>query len=152
MRAASLLIATIAFLTLATSTDVNAQKLDTPPSNLTPAAKKVWVKLHSIVVESPSVPPEDLGKTLAYLVEQSKERDPEHIGVRIVLTDTSPAKKSGIQTADGRLHPIHRETEKWGDMPLGECLFYICQMTGHDFKIEGDAVIVFPAKSQPPTK
>jgi len=152
MRFALFLIAAIALLAVDSCTQVNAQVIDTPPANLTPGAKKIRVKLQTIIIESPSVPPEDLGETLSYLAIQSKERDPEHIGVQIVLKDTPPAKPLGNQTSDGKVHPIHRESEKWGEIPLGECIGAICQMTSHDYKITDDDVIVLPAKSQPPVK
>jgi hypothetical protein len=144
MRAASSLIAAVAILALFSSVRLNAQALDTPPANLTPAAKKIWVKLQTIIIDKCNVENLDLTIILPFLTKRSKELDPEHVGVKFILIGPYTPPIGG---------PIHREISMTlTDVPLCEVVSYFCQQTEHQWKIEDDAVIVFPAKTPPPSK
>jgi hypothetical protein len=108
----------------------------------TPDGKRIMAKLNSILIDKRNFETYDLTKILPYLTQRSKELDPEHIGVKFILQGPyQPHPWSGM----------NREvTQSFTDVPLIEVLWYTCQATHHDFKIEDNAVIVFPAviKSQ----
>ena len=150
MRVGSFNLATFAIFVflLVPTTPLIAQALPiqgTIPGADTPEAKRILAKLNSIIIDKCNFDQFDLTKILPYLTKRSKELDPEHIGVKFMLRGPytpPPIPPSGI--------PIHREVSMTlEDVPLIDVLGYFCQQTDHDWKIEDDAVIVFPS---PPKK
>ncbi len=150
MRIALFRLAFLAIVVLSSSVSLDAQDQveqpwsEVPAGSDTPIGKRTLAKLKTIIIDKLNFDRIDLREDLAYLTKRSKELDPDHVGVRIILPGT-------YTPAPGQ--PIHREvTQCFEDVPLIEVLFYICNETAHDFKIENDAVIVFSAKMQPPAK
>jgi hypothetical protein len=108
----------------------------------TPGQKRIREKLQSIIFDKCNFETFDLTKILPYLTKRSKELDPDHIGVQFILR--------GPYTPPPPSTPIHREVSmSLQDVPLSEVIGYVCSQTDHAYKIEDDAVIVYPAKGSP---
>ena len=144
MRGAPFFIAAIAIFALASSTLLNAFTpafIPSVPGADTADGKRIMEKLNSIIIDKCNFDVLDLTKILPYLTKRSEELDPEHAGVRFILRGPyQPPPWNGI----------HREISfSLTEVPLIDVIRYLCQDTAHDFKIENDAVIVFPL---PPKK
>jgi hypothetical protein len=143
MRVARFYIAIVAILILVPSCLLNASTpafIPPVPVAETDDGKRIMEKLNSIIIDKCNFDVLDLTKILPYLTKRRKELDPEHVGVRFILRGPyQPPPWNGI----------HREISlSLTDVPLIDVVRYLCRDTDHDFKIENNAVIVFPDTTQ----
>jgi hypothetical protein len=115
-------------------------------ADATPAAtasqERIKKKLRTIIIDKLNFDRIDLRNILSYLTNRSKELDPEHEGVKFVLQ--GPYQPPPPPAPD---QPLHREGgPTLENVPLADVVNYFCETTDHDYKIEDDAVVLFPVK------
>ena len=143
-RAFSVLLVAALFLLLPVISQAQGVIVDpaTPfivPGADTPDGKRIMAKLNSLIIDKLNIEAPNLKVVVAYLSQKSKEIDPDHTGVTIVLRGPYQAQPPAFN----RENPF-QVTE----VPLLDALRYLCNETNYDLKIEDNAVVLFPKQSK----
>jgi formylglycine-generating enzyme required for sulfatase activity len=97
--------------------------------------KKLVEKLENIVVSDLKFEESTITEVVRSLMEQTKRLDPEKRGVMISL-QLKPEECEKI-----------RVTMVVDDIPLKQCLQYLCSMSGLKYEVRKDHVVIFSAKA-----
>lgn len=95
--------------------------------------ERVEKKLKSLVIDKFNFDQLDSQLVMDYLTKRSKELDPEHIGIQFTILTPTPSSST----------ELHREGSGLADIPLSECVRYICAAAHLQYRIEGNAVVFF---------
>jgi len=104
-----------------------------PDPNPSPVVKK----MDSMVIHKLHFNALDINLVLSYLTAESKDLDPDHVGIKFVLR--LPAADAPITK------PIYRKVSiTLVDVPFTEFLAYISAQTNLEYSVEGNTVVFIP--------
>ena len=118
--------------------DKSEQVAATPSVVPKPDAHALQKRLKSIVIPKVVIDKMDIKDVVQFLQTESKEFDPDKVGLNFVLRLTIPQE-------DAHLH-IHREVSiTLHNVPLDELLGFIVTQTNLEYSVGDDAVYIRPA-------
>jgi general secretion pathway protein D len=137
------------------------------PANVSEPSNRAQItnKLQTIIIDKINFDKLDVASVVQFLIEKSKELDPEHVGINFVLNlnqdvaptgaTPTPATPSGPTTsptsptdapASPPPSPIHRAvTIQLQDVPLSDVLAYIIEQTNLQYSVDDYAVYLRPS-------
>jgi len=106
----------------------------------TPDGKRIIAKLHSIVIDKLNLDHMDLRDVFPYLTNLSREIDPTHAGVNLILQDLFPPSLYPTESS----RQVNLTLTK---ISLFDVMQIITSKTGCTLKFENNAIVVVPKKS-----